>query len=131
MPALFLIFNHKFTDAQRADALDSLGVTFIEEMPPPLKELWKDIPPDLESIEAYLEPIHTWLKVNAAAGDYVLIQGDFGACYITVNYAFRFGLIPIYSTTDRETAEEYQKDGTIKVTHHFRHRIFRRYEERL
>lgn len=129
MPSsLFLIFNHTFTDVQRADALASLDVTFIAELPPSLKEIWRSIPPDLESIEAYLEPIQTWLKVNVVEGDYVLIQGDFGACYIMINYAFKLGLVPIYSTTDRETEEEFDGDGAVKVTHHFHHRIFRRYE---
>ncbi|MBN1626529.1 MAG: hypothetical protein JW944_08380 [Deltaproteobacteria bacterium] len=128
MTTLFLIFNHTFTGVQRADALKALDVTFIEEMPPSLKEIWKNIPSDLESIDAYLEPIQTWLKVHAVEDDYVLIQGDFGACYIMVNFAFRLGLIPIYSTTDRETEEEFDRNGGIKVTHHFQHRIFRRYE---
>ncbi len=125
---LFLIFNHTFTEVQRADALASLGVAFIVEMPVSLKRIWKNIPPDIENIAAYLEPIQTWLKVHAADDDFVLIQGDFGACYLMVNYAFRLGLIPIYSTTDRETEEEYKENGEIKVTHHFQHRIFRRYE---
>jgi hypothetical protein len=43
-----------------------------------------------------------------------------------VNFAFEIGLIPVYSTTAREAVEEYD-DGTIKLVHHFRHQIFRKY----
>jgi hypothetical protein len=127
-PSLFLLFNHTFTDVQRADAMASLDVSLIADMPPELKTIWSHIPPDLPSIAGCLEPVQEWLKVNAFENDYVLIQGDFGACNIMANYAFRIGLIPIYSTTEREMIEEFKEDGTIKLTHHFRHRIFRRYE---
>ena len=62
-------------------------------------------------------------------GDYALIQGDFGACYIMVNFAFEQGLIPIYSTTVREAIEEPKDDGSVKLVHQFNHQIFRRYGE--
>ena len=127
MSTLFLIFNHTFTEVQRADALSSLGVERIVDMPPDYKKIWSDIPPDLRSIEGYLEPVKAWLKASARGNDYALIQGDFGACHLMVNYACRIGVIPVYSTTQREMIEEFQEDGSIKLTHHFRHHIFRKY----
>ncbi|MBW2609527.1 MAG: hypothetical protein JRC68_04180 [Deltaproteobacteria bacterium] len=127
--SLFLIFNHTFTKAQRANALHALGVERIMDMPPDHKKIWSNIPPDLPTIEAYLEPVQAWLKTKSEKNDFVLIQGDFGACYIMVNYAFKLGLIPIYSTTRRETKEELFQDGSVKLTHHFQHQIFRRYEK--
>lgn len=44
-----------------------------------------------------------------------------------VNFAFEKGLIPIYSTTNREAVEEYGENGSVKMTHQFRHIIFRKY----
>lgn len=126
--SLFLIFNHTFTDTQRKDALNSLGVSQVVDLPDELKKIWSDIPPDLIGIKDYLEPIQIWLKNNAAQGDFVLIQGDFGACCIMVNFSFENGLIPIYSTTERKMQEEILADGHIRLTHQFSHRIFRRYE---
>lgn len=126
--SLFLIFNHTFTDAQEQDAIVSLGIDWIVDMPEDYKKIWKSIPPNIAAIYDYLEPIQTWLKCNANKDDYVLIQGDFGACYIMVNFAFRIGLVPIYSTTSRNMKEVILKDGTVKLTHHFQHHIFRRYE---
>ena len=127
MASLFLIFNHTFTDNQRSDALVSLGVKRIVDMPPDQKKIWRNISPDLPAIEAYLEPVKLWLKLNAKRDDFALIQGDFGACYIMVNFALAQGLIPVYSTTERMAVEEYGDDGTIKLIHQFRHQIFRRY----
>ncbi|MDL1987967.1 MAG: CRISPR-associated protein Csx20 [Deltaproteobacteria bacterium] len=127
--SLFLIFNHEITSVQKSDARNSLGVQQIINMPPDLKDLWRQIPPDLTEISNYLEPIKTWLARQAVESDYVLIQGDFGACFIMVNFAFKIDLIPIYSTTEREAVEEHKEDGTVNLSHQFRHRIFRRYEE--
>ena len=126
--SLFLIFNHDITPVQESDARDSLGVQQIINMPPDIKDLWRQIPPALPKIGSYLKPVKQWLAGQAKKNNYVLIQGDFGACYIMVNFAFKSGLIPIYSTTEREAVEEYEKNGAVKLVHQFSHRIFRRYE---
>jgi hypothetical protein len=125
--SLFLIFNHDITPLQESDAYNSLGVQQIINMPPDLKELWRQIPPDLTEISNYLEPIKDWLAGHARKNDYVLIQGDFGACFIMVNVAFETGLIPVYSTTEREAVEEQQSDGAVKLVHKFKHQSFRKY----
>lgn len=127
--SLFLIFNHQITQKQEADAFISLDVKKVVCLPDELKNLWSQIPPDLPKIGGYLEPLKNWLARQAKKNDYVLIQGDFGACFILVNFAFEIGLIPIYSTTEREADEEYEKDGTVNLVHQFRHRIFRKYED--
>ena len=125
--SLYLLFNHELTSLQKEDALVSLGVERIRVPPPDLKSMWRRIPPDLPAIDSYLEPVREWLKGDAGKGDYVLIQGDFGACFIMVGFALDQGLIPIYSTTEREAVEEQGDDGTVRLTHQFKHRIFRRY----
>ena len=127
MSNLFLIFNHEITPVQESDARRSLGVEQIIDLPPDLKELWRQVPPDLTEISSYLKSVKSWLKSNAAKNDYVLIQGDFGACYIMTKLAFEIGLIPIYSTTEREATEEYKSDGTVKLVHQFKHQAFRKY----
>lgn len=126
--SLFLIFNHEITSVQENDVYRSLGVQQIINMPPDLKDLWRQIPPDLPKISVYLNPVKDWLAGQAKKNDYVLIQGDFGTCYIMVNFAFKIGLIPIYSTTEREAVEEHKEDGTVNLSHQFKHRIFRKYE---
>ncbi|MDR3569711.1 MAG: CRISPR-associated protein Csx20 [Syntrophobacteraceae bacterium] len=124
---LFLIFNHQLTREQEADASAALGVKRIIELPADLQELWGNIPPDLPALNDYLWPLREWLLSRAAPGDYVLIQGDFGACCILVSFSIAKGYLPIYSTTRRVASEEMQSDGRIRLVHHFEHRIFRRY----
>ena len=125
--SLFLIFNHDITPVQERDARDSLGVQQIINMPPDLKEIWRQIPPDLTAIDSYLKPIKNWLARQAVESDYVLIQGDFGACYILVRFAFEKGFVPVYSTTRREAVEEQQSDGAVRLVHNFKHQSFRKY----
>ena len=127
MPDLFLVFNHKITFQQEEDARRSLEVGRIVDLPPGFKDLWKSVPPELPEITGYLEPVKKWLGDNAAPSDYVLIQGDFGACFIMVNFAIANGLIPVYATTDRNAAEEHGIDGSVTLVHRFQHQIFRKY----
>jgi len=127
MNSLFLIFNHQITPIQMQDAKDSLGIERIVEMPDALKELWRQIPSDLAEIGDYLIPLKEWLLSQAVKGDYVLIQGDFGACFIMVSTAFDMGLIPVYSTTKREAFEEHGEDGAIRLVHQVKHECFRKY----
>ena len=127
MSDLFLIFNHEITEQQKKNAYKSLKVGRIVDLPPDLKELWRSIPPDLLKIEPYLRPLARWLETNAAKADYVLIQGDFGACFIMVNFALANGLTPVYSTTKRNAAEEHGIDGSVTLVHRFQHQIFRKY----
>ncbi len=128
METLFLIFNHQITSTQEASARSALGVKNIVNLPAELQELWSNLPPELPEIKDYLKPIEAWLFAKARVGDYVLVQGDFGACYLMVNYALEHNLSPVYSTTQREVLEEEQPNGAVKVIHHFQHEIFRRYE---
>ena len=125
--SLFLLFNHEITPDQKRDAQVSLGVARIVDLPDNLKRIWRDIPPDSASIRAYLAPLQEWLGGCAVKGDYALIQGDFGACYLMVNFCFESGLIPVYSTTRRMAVERLDRDGSIRLTHRFSHRIFRKY----
>ncbi|MBF0101679.1 MAG: hypothetical protein HQK77_12305 [Desulfobacterales bacterium] len=127
LPSLFLIFNHTFTEHQEENARQFLGVTRIISLPDHLQQLWSAIPPELSEIDQYLDPIRKWLGSEASKHDFVLIQGDFGATFILVNTAFELELVPIYSTTRRVVTEEILNDGSIKMTHHFQHSIFRKY----
>lgn len=124
---LFLLFNHRFTPEQLGEAQEELGVTEVVPLPPELQDLWGQIPPDLSGLTDYLAPFRDWLAQAARPGDYILIQGDFGATYLMVCHALENGLIPVYATTRREARETVQPDGSVRLTHTFRHQQFRRY----
>ena len=126
-PSLLLLFNHQLTPLQEQDARMSLGICRIISPPSQLKDIWGTIPPDILSLSNYLKPVQDWISSQAKENDFVLIQGDFGACYIMVNFAFEHGLIPIYSTTNREAKEEHNTDGSVHLVHRVEHVIFRKY----
>ena len=128
MPNLFLLFNHRMTPDQEADARHSLGVVEFIEPPADIQALWGQIPPEYEMLSAHLQPVRIWLATQAHSQDYVLIQGDFGACFYMAQVAFELNLRPLYATTRRDAIEEYLPDGSVRLTHRFRHIIFRKYE---
>ena len=124
---LFLLINHQITVDQQTDALSSLAISSIVEPPKTIRSLWKNVPPDLPAIKDYLAPVKTWLTKTATTGDCLLVQGDFGATYLMVRYAFENGLNAVYSTTERQVKETHLADGTVNAAHIFKHCIFRRY----
>jgi hypothetical protein len=128
-PAILLLFNHTPTQLQIEDARSSLGVEKAILVPQELAPIWNSVPPELEKIEGYLEPIRSWVLEASRTGDYLLIQGDFGATYLMVLFAFEKGLIPVYSTTSREAIEKLAADGSVSLTHTFRHVRFRKFGE--
>jgi hypothetical protein len=126
---MLLMFSHKLTEDQKEDASTALGVREFVALPDDLQNLWMNIPPIMSLLSEYLEPIRSWLKENANHSDYVLIQGDYGAVYLMVNYAFFVGLIPVYSTTERKVVEKLMPDNVVKSERVFKHKMFRRYEK--
>lgn len=126
---MFLLFNHTLTEDQEKEAKDLWGVTCFVPLPPDLKTTWAQVPSDRKEISGCLDPVRRWLEKQAEKNDLALIQGDFGAAWLMVHFAFEKGLIPVYSVTFREAREEAQPDGTIKNTHMFRHKRFRAYGE--
>ena len=127
MKKMFLIFNHTLTQRQQKDAVDSLKVTEFIHLPNDLQQLWQRIPTSSEKIAPCLQPLEDWLLSHAQKGDYVLIQGDFGACYLMVKFAHNNGYIPVYSTTQREAIEMHDDDGSIHMQHIIKHCRYRQY----
>jgi hypothetical protein len=123
----FVIFNHTLTETQAADAWNRFGSERVVSLPQHLQALWRQVPADLEGIDGYLAPVKDWLSAEGRPGDFVLVQGDFGATWIMVNHAFKLGLVPVYSTTERQAEETITGDGAVRLVHHFQHRRFRRY----
>ena len=124
---LMLLFSHQITPIQELYARTSLEVTDIHSLPVQLRELWSRIPPEMESIELYLKPIQEWVVKNAVKKDYILIQGDFGATFLMITFAFEQGLFPVYATSVRKASEKILPDGSVKMEHVFQFCRFRQY----
>lgn len=129
MAKVFIILSHNLTDDQEHSLKSDMNIADTVYMPDNLKKLWSNINPYLESISDILEPMKLWLSSNGAKGDYAVIQGDMGASFIMINYAFSLGMIPCYTTTERIVIKETEKDGSVNLIKKFKHIIFRRYEK--
>ncbi len=126
---LYLLFSHQLTPQQIQDAQENWHVERFIYLPKDLLELWNNIPPDLSSLRSYIDPILSWLVKNANKNDLLLVQGDYGATCLVVQFALEKELKPIYSTTKREVEEIKEKDGSIHTKRRFLHQRFRLYEK--
>lgn len=125
---MLLLFSHGLTAIQQEDAQKSLRVDTFIPLPDELKEQWANIPADIKDISRHIEPMKQFVTTHARQGDIVLIQGDFGATYSMVKFAFDQGYKPVYATTKRESTEVLNEGKLIK-TSVFEHVMFRMYEE--
>ena len=127
---LHLLFNHTLTPEQVVDARNSLGVSKenIKELPDVLKQIWQNIPPEINlDLPNYLQPLINYFS-QQSKGDYVLVQGDFGAIYYMVNQLKKMELIPVYATTKRQVIEVESDENKIVVKRVFKHICYRKYQ---
>jgi len=128
MKKICLLFSHTLTDAQKEDISNSLKVEKSYKLPSKLQEQWSQVPAKkgLDFME-YLLPIKEFLEETLEKGDYLLIQGEFGATYHMVEYAKSRAYIPVYSVNER-VSREYIEEGIVKKYAEFKHEFFREYK---
>ncbi len=127
MKKIALLFSHKLTPAQNEDIKTSLGAKKIYNLPLELQSIWSQVPTNKDLIfNDYLEDIKKFLMDNLNSGDFVLVQGDFGATYHMVNFCKLNGFIPLYSVNKR-IAKEFIENGIVKKYSEFKHEFFREY----
>jgi len=124
---LILLFSHKLTPKQEEDARKTFKTDMFIYLPELLQDIWSNIPADLTELSEVLNPIKQWLNEIANNGDYILIQGDFGATCYFVQWAIKNNLNPVYSTTKRIHIERMLPNGKIEINKAFEHTIFRKY----
>ncbi len=123
---MLLLFSHKLTQDQINEAKNKLQVQEFVNLPENLQSIWSNIPPELDTLDEYLEDIIIWIKNNSTNSDLALVEGDFGATYLVVNFCKKIGVTPLYATTAREVVEEHI-DNKVILKRKFKHIKFRRY----
>ena len=125
-PNFYLFFSHSLTETQIKEIKTIFKCSKIIPLPSNLQELWSNIRPE-GNLASILTKFQNYLGTNSKAGDYVLVEGDFGATFAIVDWCIANGRIPVYATTERIAEEERKKNGTVKLVHTFKHVMFRKY----
>lgn len=123
---LLALISHTLMEGQVLEAKNQLKVDSIVLMPEDIKSIWVNISPFGPMPKDQLNQMIAWIEKESDKGDYVLVQGDFGATYYVVDYCIKNSRIPIYSTTQREI-EEHIIDGQVESRRIFKHVNFRKY----
>ena len=126
MKILIVLMSHNMTENQKEDAYKTLKVKDIIECNDYIKKIWSNINPKSSLDLSRLDLVIDWIKKNSKSGDYILVQGEFGATFYIVDYCFKSNLIPIYATSKRQVIEEIQGDKII-TNRTFKHEGFRKY----
>ena len=125
MKTLFTLMNHTLTSEQEEDARKNLDVDKFINI---ADTMWSDIDPSEKSIIKFVEVYKDKLRLQAKAGDVLLVQGDFGATYNMIRFAKNMGLIAVYATTNRIASEQVE-NGKVVIKREFKHARYREYEE--
>lgn len=126
MTTMFLLFSHKLTNDQIESAKKDLNCENLVYLPEELQNLWSNIPPAEEGYK-YLTNFKTFFLNNYKKGDYALIQGDWGYTYHMVIFCKEIGVIPVFSTTERNSKDIINNDGSISKISLFKHVIYKRF----
>lgn len=128
MCKMYILMNHKLTEEQMEDARKNWGITEFVYLPDNLQALFSSVPPDIDDLRSYAEPLKDFIVNNVTTNDVVLITGEFGLTYFLVTLCKLYRFKCVYATTARETIEERQSDGSVVKKSIFKHIRFRMYE---
>jgi len=123
---MLLLFSHKLTQEQIRDA-ERMGIKSFISLPEDLQKKWSNVPAEIENLDEYIKAFYDFVEAEAIAGDYVLIQGDFGMCCKMAGFCKQKGLVPVYATTKRVAKEIKKGDKVVKISE-FKHIRYRKYE---
>ena len=123
-----MITNHKLLVEQEEELRTFFGVNKILYLPYELSSRWVNINPVSKLDLVSLNQVADWIKKDAQEGDYILIQGEFGATFYITDFCKKNGYIPIYAAAERIYKEKREKDGSVSRNHVFRHKQFREYK---
>jgi len=128
MPDMILLLNHELSENQIKDAVNTFGIKNFIYPPDAIRKIWMGVNPKGDDVTYQLDSVMSWLEYTTKNGDFILVQGEYGAAFFIVDYCFKTGLIPVYATSERQYAERKLIDGSVERKHVFKHIQFRRYK---
>lgn len=127
MKKIFLLFSHTLTTRQEKDLKENHGIEEMIYLPPNLQDIWSNVDPEIIEDEK-LQEVLDYVIQNSREKDYVLIQGEWGFVYKSINFFKEKNLVPVYSTTKRDVIETTQDDGKILKKSIFEHVKYKKYK---
>ncbi len=122
----YCLLNHSLTQNQLAELKEKFGTTEIVYPVEKIASTWAQMPVAPVLDRNVIQTIVDWLS-TARTGDVLVVQGEFGATFMIVDYAIRRGLIPLHAVT-RRVAQEHREGEQVHRQYVFEHVCFRRYE---
>ena len=126
-----VILNHPLSSEQIEDLSKTWGVSpdAIISLPPELKQLWANIPPEMDDIQvcAHVQPVINWARsrdIGLLPGDMIIIGGELVATLAVIAHMDK-DILSVCATTRRESVEKTMPDGSVQKTNVFRHIRFR------
>ena len=126
MKKFIVLMSHDMSDIQKNDAYENLKVAEIIEAPAEIKAIWGNVDPISDLDISKLDKVISWIKNISEKGDYILVQGEFGATFYIVDYCFKSNLIPVYATSIRRV-EETREGERVLTNRVFVHEGYRQY----
>jgi len=127
--SILVIFNHGSLSKEQVQYLYNVK-NIIEAN---ILYLSDDLKKDWSSIDTLPDTVNTtkiedFIIAKTVQGDYVLVQGEFGAVFKLVNFCFKMNRIPIYATSKRISQDFVKDDGSVEKRAVFKFVRFREYE---
>ena len=126
MVKAFCLLNHELTQNQILELKNRFNVENIIYPPEELSRKWSQIPAEKELDKTIIGNVINWLTA-ANKGDLLIVQGEFGATFMIVDYALKNELIPLHAVTKR-VAVEHRDGEVVSKQYVFEHVCFRKYE---
>ena len=126
---IILLFSHELTESQTIELKNKYNIQTVIYLPENLQQQWSNIHPDYVDIEEELKNIKTYILQNIDKNTYLLVQGEYGAVYHMVNFAFANNIIPIYSASKRVYESKKIDEDRIENIHYFKHIKFQHYKQ--
>jgi len=120
---MFVLLSHTITDQQKTDAKNKFAIDAFEILP---IDVWSQIPAEYKSVESSLVSLKQKILSESSRGDYLFVQGDYGATFNMVQFAKEIGVVPVYATSIRKAYEVVDGEN-ITTVREFRHVRFRKY----
>ena len=126
MVKAFCLLNHELTQNQILELKNRFNVESIIYPSEELSKSWSQIPAEKELDKTIIGNVTNWLTA-ANKGDLLIVQGEFGATFMIVDYALKNELIPLHAVTKR-VAVEHRDGEVVSKQYVFEHVCFRKYE---